>query len=213
MMGFDSAAFILMAEGLVAALLLAGGMFFFGRNRQMREVAAVEQFVNQMAEEEILKNRMLESILIENCGIGSDKAALVLQEVTSAERALLHRVIQLFLKRDPGLLKEIDQLVVNLSDPYCKLMSDPSAYAGPTSADADADHVHNKLAGLERVNHQLVRQLDTAMQTIDEITAEYTRVFSGNQTALELENSSKKMLAIYQDVERQLKKIIDEPEL
>jgi hypothetical protein len=48
------------------------------------------------------------------------------------------------------------------------------------------------------------------MQTIDDITGEYTRVFSGNQSALELENSSKKMLQIFHDAEHCIRTNLEE---
>lgn len=207
MMILDSALVILMGEALVVMIVLGLLVFFVGRHRRAKEVAQIETFIERLDEEELIKAKLLETILTENCGVDGDASAVTLKEVSEAERALLHRIIQLYLERNPGLLVEIDQLITNLSDPYCKLLADSSGRealggeAGATSGGTEA----KKIAGLERINQQLVRQLDTAMTTIDEITAEYTRVFSGNQTALELENSSKKMQQIFQDTERQIK--------
>lgn len=215
MMELDSALVILMAEVLVVMIALALTLFFIGRNRRNKELAEIEQFINRMGDEELLKSRLLETILIENCGVDGDAAAVTLREVSNAERALLQRIIQLFLERNTALLTEIDQLIANLSDPYCKLLAGGSATVtggGAGAASGKGSGADNKIAGLERVNQQLVRQLDTAMKTIDEITAEYTRVFSGNQTALELENSSKKMQQIFQEVERNIKSDIAELE-
>ncbi len=207
MTALDSALVILLVEGLVVMVVFGLTVFFISRNRRSKEMGEIERFINQLAEEEALKGKLLENILIENCGIDSDTAAVVLREVGNAERALLQRIIQLFLQRDPALLSEIDQLIANLSDPYCKLLAGgpPSTARGAIAANAPETAANNKVAGLERINQQLVRQLETAMKTIDEITAEYTRVFSGNQTALELENSSKKMQQIFHDVQQQLK--------
>lgn len=213
MMELDSALVIVMAEVGVVMMALALTVFFISRNRRNKELAEIEQFINRMGDEELLKSRLLETILIENCGVDGGAAAVTLREVSDAERALLQRIIQLFLERNPALLTEIDQLIANLSDPYCKLLAGGSAtgsVSGATSGTGEGEG--KKVAGLERINQQLVRQLDTAMKTIDEITAEYTRVFSGNQTALELENSSKKMQQIFQDVERNIKTDIAELE-
>lgn len=207
MMALDSAAVILMAEALAVMILLALGMFFWSRNKRGKELAGVDRFINQMADEEELKSRLLEEILVKNCGIDSHIAAGTLQEVSEAERALLQRIVQLFLQRDPALLNEIDQLIANLSDPYCKLLqgAGSASGAGHAGSSGGGEVKSNKVAGLEHINQQLVRQLDTAMHTIDEITSEYTRVFSGNQTALELENSCKKMLQVFQDAEHTIK--------
>lgn len=206
MMTLDSALVILLVEGLVVMMVLGLTVFFISRNRRAKEMAEIERFINQLSDEEVIKSRKLETILTEKCGIDSHTAAVTLREVGDAERALLQRIIQLFLQRSPALLNEIDQLIVNLSDPYCKLMAaGPSSSSLASTASGSETISSNKAAGLERINQQLVRQLETAMKTIDEITAEYTRVFSGNQTALELENSSKKMQQIFHDVEQQIK--------
>ena len=203
MMELDSAIVILMAEALAIMVLVVLAMLFWGRKKRSKELAGVDQFIDQMTDEEAIKNRALETVLVENCGLDAKTVESVLQEVSDAERALLQRIIQLFLQRDPALLSEIDQLIANLSDPYCKLLA--TTAAGSVSAAGHTDDIGKKISGLEHVNQQLVRQLDTAMQTIDEITSEYTRVFSGNQTALELENSSKKMQQVFLDAEQHIR--------
>lgn len=209
MMVMDSALVILMGEALVVLMVLGLTVFFVGRHRRAKEVAEIETFIDRLDEEEAIKSKLLETILTENCGIDSESSAVTLKEVGEAERALLQRIIQLYLERKPSLLTEIDQLITNLSDPYCKLLAENSGRGAfsrvASDSEAEAGTETKKIGGLERVNQQLVRQLDTAMKTIDEITAEYTRVFSGNQTALELENSSKKMQQIFLDVERNIK--------
>lgn len=207
MMTLDSALVILLVEGLVVMMVLGLTVFFISRNRRAKEMAEIERFINQLSDEEVVKSRKLETILTEKCGIDSHTAAVTLREVGDAERALLQRIIQLFLQRSPALLNEIDQLIVNLSDPYCKLLAEDGSSDGSVAgaANGSGKAKNSQAAGLERINQQLVRQLETAMKTIDEITAEYTRVFSGNQTALELENSSKKMQQIFHDVEQQIK--------
>jgi predicted transcriptional regulator len=96
-----------------------------------------------------------------------------------------------------GLLGEIDKNIGRLSEPYCQILGEMATHHTVAAESSDDD--------LKKINEQLVRQLDVALQTIDEITAEYTRAFSGNQTALELENSSKKMQQIFQSAERNIR--------
>lgn len=199
MMALDSALVILMAELLAALIILALALFFIARNKRNNEMKAIDSFINQLDEQASFKNQPLDHLLTQTCGLDKKTVQATLQEVSDSERALMQKVIQLFLKREMALLNEIDQAIGNLSEPYCRLLENMT-----TSSDKAAAPVGNTQA-LERINQQLVRQLDTAMQTIDEITSEYTRVFSGNQTELELENSSKKMLQIFQDSIRNLK--------
>lgn len=197
MMALDSALVILLAEALAAIILLAGALFFISRNKRNKEIQAINSFINQMDEQAEFKNKPLNQLLSETCGLNSKEVRATLQNVSDSERALMKKVIQLFLEREMTLLNEIDRCIGDLSEPYCRLLANMTST--PKASISETDQ------GLERVNQQLVRQLNTAMQTIDEITAEYTRVFSGNQSELELENSSKKMLQIFQDSIRSIK--------
>ncbi|WP_347986680.1 hypothetical protein [Methylomonas sp. AM2-LC] len=211
MMELNSTMFILISEGFVTLLILVLLMFFTGRNRQAKEMTVIDKFVSHVKQESDVKQQTLESILLYECGIDSEKAATIIEQITTNESALLKHIILMFLQRNPNLLNEIDQLIVNLSDPYQKLLAESHSGIGsskPSSLPESASQL--KIAGLERINLQLTKQLDTAMQTIDDITGEYTRVFSGNQSALELENSSKKMLQIFHDAEHQIRSNVEE---
>lgn len=209
MMELDSAIVILMAEALAAMILLVLVLIFMSRKKRGNETVEIDRFISKLEDEEAIKTQQLEKILLES-GVNRQALDSVLKEVTATERALLQRVIQLFLQRDLAHLEDIDQLVANLSDPYCRLLAESSNAA--TSVDSAVAGKEQRVAGIERVNQQLIKQLDTAMKTIDEITAEYTRVFSGNQTALELENSSKKMQQIFLEAEQRIKSSMSELE-
>lgn len=197
MMALDSALVILLAEALAAMILLAGALFFISRNKRNKEIRAINGFINQIDEQAEFKNKPLNQLLSETCGLSGKEARETLQNVSDCERALMKKVIQLFLEREMTLLNDIDQCIGDLSEPYCRLLANMTSTPKASISETDQS--------LERINQQLIRQLNTAMQTIDEITAEYTRVFSGNQSELELENSSKKMLQVFQDSIRNIK--------
>ena len=199
----NSAAFILMAEALTVVIILTVAFFAINRNKQGKEIAEIDQFIKRLAEDEEIKAQLLATILLDECGIETEKASAVLKQVSGAEKVLLRRIIEMFLQRNPSLLPNIEQLIANLSDPYFRLLADirqvQTDQAPPLTSDDNT--LNLKVVAIEHVNQQLVKQLDTAMQTINEMTAEYTRVFSGHQSALELENSGKRMLQIFQDAE------------
>ncbi|MGR8930206.1 MAG: hypothetical protein ACU836_06145 [Gammaproteobacteria bacterium] len=190
MIALDSALVIVMAELLLAMVILAGILFFISKKKRDKEISEINQFITQLEEQALIRNEPLDKLLRETCGLDTTTVKKTLENINSTERELMQKVIQLFLQRDTLLLNEIDHCVGSLSESYCQLMS--RVGQAPTGV-ADDNH------SLERINQQLIRQLDTAMQTIDEISAEYTRVFSGSQSGLELENSSKRMLQIYHD--------------
>lgn len=196
-MTLDSTLTLIMAEVLLAMVLAAAAFFFVWRNKRNKETAAINSFLNQLEDHALLKNQPLDRLLRETCGFDPRIVRESLQDVSASERELMQKVIQLFLQREMLLLNEIDRCIGKLSEPYCQLLSKLANEAKPVNDD--------NTQKLEQMNRQLTEQLDTAMQTIDEITNEYTRVFNGHQTELELENSSKKMLQIYQDSIHHLK--------
>lgn len=197
MMTLDTALVIIMAEALAVLILLLAGQIFMSRQKRKKEMQAIDSFIDKFNDQASFKNQPLHQLLSETCGLNDDTVEQTLKDVSESERALMQIVIKLFLQREMSLLHQIEKRIDNLSLPYFDLLTNlHSATASQPAVDPKQ--------GLERINQQLVQQLDTAMQTIDEITAEYTRVFSGNQTALELENSRKKMLKIFQDTEHSI---------
>ncbi len=212
MMALDSAVVILMAEALAALLLLAIIGFWLFRHRQGKEMAEIDNFISHYEDQAFLKTERLEQFLKKDCGLAPAAIETVLQTIDNAERALFQDVIRLLLKRELNLLNDIEQQINNLAEPYQNLLAHREPLPAQTSAAGAEGDSLDKLTSMERINQQLIRQLDTAMKTIDEISAEYTRVFSGNQTALELENSSKKMQQIFADAEHHIRQSIKELE-
>lgn len=202
MMGLDSAWVILMAEALLGLVILALVLWILFRRRRGHELAAIDAFISQMQGASVVKNQPLDELLTQQCGFNRERVEIVLQQVSDSERVLFQRIIQLFLQRETDLLAEIDQSIGELSDPYCQVIITMAAERRQPSSSA-AGSV--EVTEFERANQLLSRQLKTAMQTIDDVTAEYARVFSGQQSALELENGRKKMLEAFQRVEMEIK--------
>ncbi len=198
----DTTLVILMAEICIFLLAIALGTLFFFRRRRSQEMNTINQFIDQLEEQAAFKNKPLDHLLAVACNLDRKTVEQTLEQVGASERALLQNVIKLLLQREMGLLGEIDKNIGSLSEPYCQLLSEMATHHAVAAGNADD--------GLKKINEQLVRQLDVALQTIDEITAEYTRAFSGNQTALELENSSKKMQQIFQMAERNIRQAMNQ---
>jgi hypothetical protein len=188
---------ILMAEAILGLLILALVLFFNYRKKVTREMNEIDSFITQLDEEIELKNKPLNQLLSQTCKLDRHTVDKTLTEVSEAERSLLHSVIRLFMQREMSLLSDLNENIGNLSQPYYDIIKKVASQSPKTETTESS-------SGLEHINQQLVRQLETAMQTIDEITAEYTRVFSGNQTELELENSRKKMLKVFAETEHAL---------
>ena len=204
MIELDSILVVLMAEALAALLLLVLVFFLFSRRKSAGEQVAVNELITKFEDTETIKVKKLSQLISENCNVESDVLDALLKEMGDNERVLYQKIVQIFLNRDVELLKEIDENIDNLSEPYCKLLVHSSS--SPLEAEK-LDAVENKMNRLSKENEKLSEQLSVAMNTMDEVSAEYTRVYSGNQTELELENSSKKMFKTFSDTEQKIKQL------
>lgn len=195
---------VLMAEALVAIILLIIVVSLLFRKKSKGQQLASRQVIDSLQEADNIKTKKLAGLISMYCDLQPNELNESLAEIKSNERQLYRQIIQMFLNRDVDVLLTIDQYVDNLSEPYCKLLA--HAFGGAGDADRDNED-KQKMTKLMQQNKQLAKQLTVAMSTMDEISAEYTRVFTGTQTELELENSSKKMFEIFHQAEQQVKAI------
>ena len=202
MIEINSVIVILMAEALAALFLFVLVFMFFAKRKKSNGEISASDLIDKVEVTEHLKVKNLQKLIQDNCSIEPDVLDALLKEITSNERILYQQIIQLFLKKDSDVLNNIDEHIDNLSEPFCKLLIHSSSNEMESGKSAV---VEDKLQRLMQENSRLSEQLSVAMNTMDEISAEYTRVFSGRQTELELENSSKKMFEIFNTAEQEIK--------
>lgn len=203
--------FILLIEVLVAMVLLVFSFLLFSRNKNSSEQVAVHKFIDKLENTKNFKTNELKQIMSQQSSIDTDKLEQLLGEINQNDHVLYQQVIQLFISRDVKLLQKINQTIEQLSEPYCNLLSYSSN---------DDDQDKEKLQVAESKIHKLIldtglldQQLTEAINTMDEISAEYTRVFTGTQTEEELEKSSRKMLMTYKESEQRIRASFKDVEL
>ena len=213
MIELNSLFFVLMIEALVGLCVVLLGIFLFFRNKSALGQQAAHKLIDIYDDATGTKNRNLDNMISDHCNMDPQLQQALLSEINYNERALYQQIIQLYLNRDVELLKEIGQYINDLTEPYCKIIrhTSESASVKDTSPMEEVTEVipidEDKTQMLLQKNEQLEEQLSVAMNTMDEISAEYTRVFSGTQTELMLENSSKKMFDIFDGAEKSIKKL------
>lgn len=203
--------FILLIEVLVAMVLLVFSFLLFSRNKNSSEQVAAHKFIDKLENTKNFKTNELKQIMSQQSSIDTDKLEQLLGEINQNDHVLYQQVIQLFISRDVKLLQKINQTIEQLSEPYCNLLSYSSN---------DDDQDKEKLQVAESKIHKLIldtglldQQLTEAINTMDEISAEYTRVFTGTQTEEELEKSSRKMLMTYKESEQRIRASFKDVEL
>ncbi len=195
---------LFMLEASVVLFILILLIFLFSKNNRKKEYAASAKVIDQLQDTENIKAKKLASLFSTHCKLEQEVLNSLLTEIKSSERNLYQQIIKTFLTRDVKLLGKIEQQIDKISEPYCKVISHAS------SGKVEDKESEEKLQRLTEENKRLAEQLTIAMNTMDEISAEYTRVFSGTQTELELENSSKKMFDIFQQASQKIGETIRE---
>ena len=209
MIELNSVFVVLMAEALSGLILLLLGFLLFTRKQTLGEQTAANKLIDKLENTEDIKTKQLEDMIAENCNIEPDVVKGSLNEISSSERVLYQQMIKMFLNRDVELLNEMDQYIDNISEPYCKIIRHSS---GNVEESGELEVAEDKIEKLMQEAARLGKQLTISLNTMDDVSAEYTRVFSGTQTELELENSSKKMIAIFHDAEQQIKDLFKDNE-
>ena len=202
---FTSAIGIILVEALVCLVILILSYFLFNRNKKKKEHHAADEFINKITDGSALRGEELGQFFNDNCEMEPKAVNDLIEEIASREKSIYQKVISMFLNRDSGELKTLNESVQGLSEPYCQVIANNSAEKNE-KLDADQQsQFSDQIMQLKEENSRLAKQLQTAMQTMDEISSEYTRIFNGTKSELELQNSCKKMLQTFQDTELQIR--------
>lgn len=203
MVELNSIVVVILVEALLALFLLIFIWLLLSKKKVARDQQASHDFIDKLQNNEKNKEKKLIEIFSTHIHLEEMLEKELLAEMMSSERHLYQQIIQLFLKKDIDVLIAIGQYVDDFSQPYHKLLAYSSEKGLVNTAPLEEQKQINQ--HLIQENERLGEQLVIAIKALDEISDEYTRVFSGTQTELELENSSKKMFTIFQQAEQKTK--------
>lgn len=192
-----------MIEAMVVLILLALIFFLFYGKKKSGDQETVHKFINKLKGSEKRKTKERGEMIAENCNVEPGELNEIMNEISSKERELYKKIIQMFLSKDKKVLMKMDQYIEGLAEPYMRI-------AGASTSSNEVEEKSLELANteidrLKQETEALRNELVINTHSMEEITAEYTRVFSGSQTELALENSSKKMFGILRDIESRLR--------
>jgi hypothetical protein len=213
MIEINSVTVVLGLELLVALIALLGFLLWRGRSKQQRDRQCAGALVARINTKQTDRISQLEGKLF---GAAAQLPAELRQQSLAAvavkENELYRHVIRAFLDRDTQKLGELDQYVQKLSEPYCQLIAgligqaagegmvsrDDYAALDARLADAEA-RAREAEAKAERINYQLT----VALNTLDDVSSEYTKMFNEPKSMEELHASRKRVLAAFRRSEQQ----------
>ncbi len=206
MMELNSVWGVLLIEGFMALTLLVIVFVLLSKKKKAAEHTAAYDLIDKLEESKNINAKKLRAMILEHCAVEPDVLTELLGKINQNEQQLYKQILHIFLNRDMRLLDDLDQYIAGLSEPYFTMLeftSNKAAVSLEKQEKQSEDKV--EVERLMRVNKKLGAQLSEAMATMDEVLEEYTRVFSGTQTELELKNSSKKMFEIFRYAEQRVK--------
>lgn len=207
MMEFNPILIIIFFETLfiLGLLVLVVPIVRYKRNSKTQSAALA--LIKKVEKNKSGRTDQLEKLMTDSMDLEPEQLNEFLEEIKGNENFFYQHLLRMFFNRDAELLKKIDKKVQNLSEPYYKLLShSASAAANKEVLDKELQHAQQEISRLQNENHIFSEQLEIATNTLDEVTVEYTQIFSGKRTELELTNSSKKMLELFRASGQRIKK-------
>ena len=202
---------VFVVEGLAALILLVVVVAFSMSRRNSNERSAVKDFVNKLKKGEKSRKEELSVRLSETCQLEDSALHDALAEIGVNEKQLYQHIVKMVLRRDPTLLAEIDKGVQVLSEPFCKLLAKLSTIEKADPAmNALTEKTNSEIQQLRSERERLSKQLSMAMETMDEVSNEYSKMFGSAKQAEELDFSRKRMLNTYKRAEEQMKEALME---
>ncbi len=211
MIEVSSLAAVFMVEGLTGAVLFIAGITGFILRRRAMERNAASRFIRLIKKSEAGRSERLAIAISESCVLDQVQLDAVLFEINSCEKSLYQKIIQMFLNRDVVLLNGIDQGIQALTTPFCRLLSEVSGNNRDEPKLAAAiESARAEIERLKKDRERISKQLAMAMESMDEISAEYTKLFGSSKEAEELDMSRKRMLNTFIRAEQRINKAFSE---
>lgn len=190
---------VFIGEAFIALLLVFIIILLISMKRRKRDRAAASGLIKKVSKGNELREKEMFDLLGEDSGVDEGCLKEIINEMRTQERALYQHVIQLYLKRDAKMLSKIEGQVQALAEPYKRLLSEKS---GGTEVDPglleEIEKIKLEQNRLRADNERLATQLGVAMETMDEVSTEYSMLFSSSKAADELNASKTRMLTIFQ---------------
>ena len=121
-----------------------------------------------------------------------------LRDIEQKEAKLYRQIMSMFLQKDVSLVKACDKSIAEVSAAYWEglrksIQHRPGTVDNAESLKAEAN-LKEALLEQERLNDELTE----ALTTLDEVSNEYSHLFSSNKDQEELAASKERMLACFQ---------------
>lgn len=212
MLQIDSLTFVLLSELMIGLVIGIFAYLIWLLGRKKRDQATVRNFIESLKETEEERVAELRQRLRDSTTASDEALAVVVDEFNLQENTLYKQIIEVFLHHNMKSVVDVEARIRGITEPFCKLLAD--AKGGDEAVLHDLNKARRlmeeqnaRMAKLRFESNQLSEQLATALETLDEVSSEYQKMFGASKSAEELEVSQKKVLNIFRQAEMKVKQI------
>jgi len=197
-MSRDMLTWLLTAEILLLALVFIGFFYVMGGKGKTKEREAVTVLLKKLKKKK--NNRKDDNIEItELPAFDEESLELLLDEIHKKETNLYQHVVKIFLQKEAAHLKSLDKHVNSLSEPYWDVIKElaKNEIGANDKSDQSSAELQAALSIAVAEKERLSEQLSSALATLDDVSTEYTRMFSSSRDIDDLMESKDIMLELY----------------
>lgn len=171
---------LILGAELGAVILLIFVIFIIIRfKRRNADKTYVRDFIREYNESKHTHNTDIKNRLEVGCHIVGEDAKQAMNMVTTSEKKLFKRVLNLYLGNERDCLSDIQKDVAVLSDNWLSVVQEGATNAMTAVCNnVDTMALEGKISELEEKNHEMSSKLDEAMKTMEEIIIEYARLYA-----------------------------------
>ncbi|MEW5008772.1 MAG: hypothetical protein AB1Y36_05765 [Cycloclasticus sp.] len=187
----------LLAEAAIVGLVVLFVIFFvLGKDKQAQR-KAVSSITKKFKKDHSQRSTDITADLA-FASVDGQLLEEFLRDIEQKEAKLYRQIMSMFLQKDVSLVKACDKSIAEVSAAYWEglrksIQHRPGTVDNAESLKAEAN-LKEALLEQERLNGELTE----ALTTLDEVSNEYSHLFSSNKDQEELAASKERMLACFQ---------------
>jgi len=178
MIEFSQLTVLIVAEILIALLVISGLLIFFTLLRKERIRKAAQHLAERVQQDKPQRSERLKRLLTERYGYAGVELERKLHDILHCEMQLYQNIINGSIKEDQLFVQQVDVDVENLVLAYQNLQHRQSAPATPVVSEEEAGEVQR----LQEENERLSDELRVTMDTMGRMLNEYATMFAGGIT-------------------------------
>ena len=175
MIEFSQLTVLIVAEILVALLVVSGLLVFFALMRKGRIRKAARHLAERVQNDKPQRSERLKRLLAEHYGYAGSELEQTLRNLLQSEMQLYQNIINGALKDDQLFVQQVDVDVENLVLAYQGLQARQAVPAAPAVSDEEASEMQR----LQEENERLSDELRVTMDTMGRMLNEYSTMFAG----------------------------------